>query len=62
MFGVQNGGKQPLTFTVTGSDGSIAAQITAVGPGEAKDLVAQLPAGSYTAQCEPGATTPFTVE
>lgn len=62
VFGVQNGGTQPLSFTVTGGDGAVAAQISGIGPGEAKDLVATLSAGSYTAECEPGASTPLTVE
>lgn len=62
VFGIQNSGQEPLSFTVTSSDGAVAAQITGVGEGEAKDLVAQLPAGSYSAQCQPGATTSLTVE
>ena len=67
-FTVTNSGDQVTEFYLLGDDGlRIVGEVENIGPGLSRDLVVQLPAGSYFTACKPGMVgdgigkTPFTV-
>lgn len=56
VFSIQNTGAEPTEFYVYGEGDTIAAELEDIGPGAARDLVAQLQPGTYTTACKPGMT------
>ncbi len=55
QFAVTNNGSQVTEFYVLGADGlQIMAEVENVGPGLTRQLVAQLPPGTFTLACKPG--------
>lgn len=66
VFSVQNSGTAPTEFYVYGAGDAVVAEVENIGPGAARDLVAELQPGAYTTACKPGMTgdgirAPFTV-
>ncbi|MCH8611661.1 iron uptake system protein EfeO [Arsenicicoccus dermatophilus] len=54
-FTVTNAGTKVTEFYLLGSDGlRIVAEVENIGPGLTRDLVAKVPAGSYSTACKPG--------
>lgn len=65
VFSVQNTGTQSTEFYLYGDNDSILGEVEDIGPGVARDLVIEVPAGSFTTACKPGQTgdgirAPFT--
>ena len=66
VFAVQNTGSEPTDFYVYGQADRIVGELEELGPGEARDLVVEVPSGQYTTACVPGTggegiRAPFTV-
>lgn len=54
-FDVENSGSQVTEFYLLGEDGlRIVAEVENIGPGLNRQLVANVPAGSYVTACKPG--------
>jgi iron uptake system component EfeO len=54
-FTIQNDGTQVTEFYLLAQDGlRIIAEVENIGPGLTRNLVATVPAGSYTTACKPG--------
>ncbi|MGZ4656598.1 MAG: iron uptake system protein EfeO [Blastococcus sp.] len=65
-FRVTNGGSRITEFYVYGAGNRVVAEVENIAPGVTRDVLAELPAGSYEAACKPGMTgtglrTPLTV-
>ncbi len=56
VFSIQNTGTQPTEFYLYGQDDKVIAELENIGPGVARDLVADVQAGQYTTACKPGMT------
>ncbi len=56
VFSVQNTGTKPTEFYLLGTDDSVIGEVEDIGPGVARDLVLDVPAGSYVTSCKPGMT------
>lgn len=56
VFSIQNSDQQPTEFYVYGDGDTVVAELEDIGPGAARDLVAQLQPGTYTTACKPGMT------
>lgn len=52
VLSVRNAGRTPTSFSVSGPDGTQVGELPELTAGEAKDLVLQLSAGSYTVTCD----------
>ncbi len=66
VFAVQNSGSEATDFYLYGQADRIVGELEDLGPGEARDLVVEVPSGQYTTACIPGAggegiRAPFTV-
>jgi len=56
-FTVTNSGQQVSEFYLLAEDGRrVVGEAENIGPGLSRDLVVELPAGSYFTACKPGAT------
>ncbi|MEK4241453.1 iron uptake system protein EfeO [Janibacter sp. FSL W8-0316] len=54
-FHVKNGGSKVTEFYLLGEDGlRIVGEVENIGPSLTRDLVVNVPAGSYTTACKPG--------
>ena len=56
VFSIQNTGSQPTEFYLYGQGDEVIAELENIGPGVARDLVAEVQAGQYTTACKPGMT------
>ena len=56
VFGVQNTGSDVMDFYLYGEADRIVGELQGVGPGEARDLIVEVPSGAYTTACVPGAS------
>ena len=55
-FRVMNKGSKITEFYVYGDGDRVLAEVENIAPGVTRDVLAQLPAGSYEAACKPGMT------
>src|SRR3954449_6060443 len=55
-FTVTNDGSKVTEFYIYGKDDSVVAEVENIAPGLSRELLAELPAGTYQAACKPGMT------
>jgi iron uptake system component EfeO len=55
-FRVTNGGAEITEFYVYGPGNRVLAEVENIAPGVTREVLAQLPAGTYEAACKPGMT------
>ncbi len=67
VFSVQNTGSATTEFYLYGAGDQILGEVEDIGPGVARDLVVDVPAGTYTTACktgddDEGIRAPFTAQ